>query len=101
LRYNQTPSQAANDSQPYVNQSGDVIHPSTIDNSDNPNVSYEGPGVINSGSPFVGRKGYKPPQQGNQSTGKKKDFAQQMIDYHLNKLAGVTDARSHMVGPAA
>lgn len=31
------------------------------DNSDNPGVSAEGPGPIDSGSPFVGRKGYKPP----------------------------------------
>lgn len=32
------------------------------DNSSNPGVSAEGPGPINSGSPFVGRQGYKAPQ---------------------------------------
>jgi len=31
------------------------------DNSSNPGVSAEGPGPIDSGSPFVGRQGYKPP----------------------------------------
>lgn len=34
------------------------------DNSSNPGVSAERPGVITSGSPFVGRQGYKPPPAG-------------------------------------
>jgi len=33
----------------------------SYDNSDNPGVSAEGPGPIDSGSPFVGRQGYKAP----------------------------------------
>lgn len=38
--------------------------PSGADNSDNPGVSAEGPGVIPEGqNPFVGRAGYKPPKQ--------------------------------------
>lgn len=32
------------------------------DNSSNPGVSYEGPPPIDSGSPFVGRQGYKAPK---------------------------------------
>lgn len=32
------------------------------DNSNNPGVSAEGPGPIDSGSPFVGREGYKAPK---------------------------------------
>jgi len=37
--------------------------PLAPDNSGNPNVSYDGPGPIDSGNPFVGRAGYKAPQQ--------------------------------------
>lgn len=38
--------------------------PLSPDNSGNPGVSAEGPGMITEGSPFVGRAGYKPPQGG-------------------------------------
>jgi hypothetical protein len=53
--------------------------PSSYDNSSNPNVSYEGPGIITSGNPFVGRKGYKPPNQNEQN----QDETQKMIENSL------------------
>ena len=37
-----------------------LIAPSQNYNNSNPNVTYDGPGPINNGSPFVGRQGYKP-----------------------------------------
>lgn len=44
-------------------QSMPNMPPLSADNSGNPGVTTDGPGPIMSGSPFVGRAGYKPQQQ--------------------------------------
>lgn len=49
---------------PQGNQNAMNMPPRGYDNGSNPGVSAEGPGRIDSGSPFVGRQGYKPPQGG-------------------------------------
>ncbi len=43
------------------NENAINMPPMAANNDSNPNVSYEGPGPIDSGNPFVGRAGYRPP----------------------------------------
>lgn len=73
--------------------------PMAPDNSDNPMVTAEGPGPIDTGSPFVARQGYKAPQQMKQPQQPQQD---QQHEDPMNEeiLPGITleDITRHALG---
>lgn len=66
--------------------------PQQYNNSGNPNVSAQGPGRIDSGSPFVGQQGNRPTNQQQQNDGIDHGLDQKMLEWQQSPQGQRDDA---------